>query len=337
MARREKCRLLINLPPGVFRCPQLKGIFTRLGRSAMLRKRSHNKAEEIAEDLAWADAVLMWAWPPLTHDLLARCPRLRFAGHINLAQTGARAELEHGLVVSEARHGWSPAVAELALGLIMNGLRKISDYHAAMRAGTEHWVSDFPVDIDPLERQLTGRSVGIVGFGGIGRRLAELLEPFHVHLTVFDPYVPKVVAERYEAKLVPLMDLVRSSEVVVLCAANTAETKHLLGRKEVAALQKNALLVNVGRAWLVDMAALEKRLRKGGLFAALDVFEKEPLPLDSPLRQLPNAWLTPHRAGAPIESVVRILTWLADDFEAFLRGKPLQHELTLDMLHCLHG
>ncbi|MBM4036244.1 MAG: hypothetical protein FJ291_31295, partial [Planctomycetes bacterium] len=170
MAERTKCRLLVNLPSGVFRCPQLKGVFRRLGRLATLRKRSHDKPEEIAKDLVWADAVIMWAWPTLTREMLAACPRLRFAGHINLTQGIAKAELEHGLVVSEARHGWSPAVAELALGLILCGLRKISDYHAAMRAGTEHWVSDFPVDIDPAERQLTGRAVGIVGFGGIGRR-----------------------------------------------------------------------------------------------------------------------------------------------------------------------
>lgn len=337
MASATKPRLLVNLPPGFFRCAQLKGVFARLGRLATVRKRSHNKLEEIAADLAWADAVIMWGWPTLTREMLAACPRLRFAGHINLNQAGARAELEHGLVVSEARHGWSPAVAEMALGLILCGLRKISDYHAAMRAGTEHWVSDFPVDIDPLERQLTGRSVGIVGFGGIGRRLAELLEPFHVQLRVFDPYVPKVVAERLGGRLVPLADLVKHSEVVVLCAANTPETHHLLGSREIAALPKNALLVNVGRAWLVDMEALTRRLERGDLFAALDVFEKEPLPLDSPLRKLPNAWLTPHRAGAPIESVVRIMNWLADDFEAFLDGRPLQHGLTMDMLHCLHG
>ncbi|MBM4042016.1 MAG: hypothetical protein FJ290_26270 [Planctomycetes bacterium] len=337
MAGGEKKRLLVNLPPGVFRCPQLKGVFARLGKLATLRKRSHNKPEEIAGDLAWADAVLMWAWPTVTREMLAKCPRLRFAGHINLTQGFAKAELEHGLVVSEARHGWSPAVAELALGLILCGLRKISDYHAAMRAGTEHWVSDFPVDIDPLERQLTGRALGIVGFGGIGRRLAELLEPFRVRLRVFDPYVPKLVAERLGGKLAPLANVVKHSEVLVLCAANTPETHHLLTAREIAALPKNALLVNVGRAWLVDMEALTRRLEKGDLFAALDVFEKEPLPLDSPLRKLKNAWLTPHRAGAPIESVVRIMTWLADDFEAFLQGRPLQHELTLDLLHCLHG
>ena len=337
MARREKCRLLINLPPSVFRCSHLKGVFARLARLAILRKRSHNKADEIAGDLAWADAVIMWAWPTLGEELLAQAPRLRFAGHLNLNQAGARAELEHGLAVSEARRGWSPAVAEMALALTLCGLRKISDYQAAMRAGREHWVSDFPLDIDPTERQLTGRSVGIVGFGGIGQRLAELLAPFHVELRACDPFLPRSVAKRFGAKLVGLGELCRDSEVVVLCAANNQGTHHLIGRKEIAALRRNALLVNVGRSWLVDMAALEKRLRRGDLFAALDVFEKEPLERDSPLRSLPNAWLTPHRAGAPMESVVRILTMLVDDFEAFLRGRPRKHALTPDMLHCLHG
>ncbi|HPD16444.1 MAG TPA: NAD(P)-dependent oxidoreductase [Planctomycetota bacterium] len=337
MARRQKCRLLVNLPPGFFQCPQLKGVFARLRRLATLRQRSHNQAEEIARDLAWADAVIMWGWPTLTPELLARAPRLRFAGHLNLNQAGARAELEHGLAVSEARRGWSPAVAEMALALTLSGLRRLSDYHAAMRAGTEHWVSNFPLDIDPTERQLTGRAVGIVGFGGIGQRLAELLAPFHVALRTYDPFLPKAVAKRFGARLVGLMELCRESEIVVLCAANNAGTHHLLGKKEIAALQRNALLVNVGRAWLVDMQALEQRLRKGDLFAALDVFEKEPLEKDSPLRTLPNAWLTPHRAGAPMESVVRIVTMLVDDFEAFLRGRPRQHALTLDMLHCLHG
>jgi len=337
MPRREKPRLLVNLPPGFYKCPQLKGAFARLGKLATLRKRSHNNADEIAKDLAWADAILMWSWPVLTPELLAKAPRLRFAGHININQEGARSELAHGLVVSEARRGWSPAVAEMALTLILGGLRRTSDYHAAMRQGTEHWVSNFPLDVDPTERQLTGRSVGIVGFGGIGQRLAELLAPFHCALRAFDPFIPKSVAKRLGARLVDLMELCRRSEIVVLCAANNPGTHHLLRTKEIAALQKNALLVNVGRSWLIDMAALEKRLRKGDLFAALDVFEKEPLEKDSPLRALPNAWLTPHRAGAPMESVVRIMNWLADDFEAFLRGRPRQHALTLDMLHCLHG
>ena len=335
MPQASKTRLLVNLRPGFFECPQLRGVFRRLAAAATVRKRSHDTAEQIERDLAWADAVILWSWPVLTEELLAKAPRLRFAGHINIGQAGARAELAHGLAVSEARRGWSPAVAELALTLILGGLRRTSDYHAAMRVGQEHWVSDFPLDVDPTERQLTRRSVGIVGFGGIGQRLAQLLAPFRCDLRAFDPFVPKAVAKRLGAKLVELDELVRASEVVVLCAANNQGTHHLLEKKQIAALSKNALLVNVGRAWLIDMAALEQRLRKGDLFAALDVFEKEPLPLDSPLRTLPNAWLTPHRAGAPMESVVRIMVWLADDFEAFLAGRKLAHALTLDMLPSL--
>lgn len=108
-----------------------------------------------------------------------------------------------------------------------------------------------------------------------------------------------------------------------LCAANTYEARHLIGRHEINALRRNAVLVNVGRAWLVDTAALVKRLRKGDLIAMLDVFDKEPLAKNSPLRKLPNAYLTPHRAGGIVESVHRGLDMLVSDLEAFLDGREM--------------
>ncbi len=335
MTESKKIRLLVNLGPGFFRSPELEGVWRRLAEVASVRKTSHDTADEIEADLAWADAVIMWSWPVLTEDLLAKAPNLRFAGHINANQAGVRAELARGIAVSDARHGWSPAVAELALGLILDGLRKISDYHAAMRAGRERWVEDFPADVDPLERQLTGRPVGIVGLGGIGRRLAELLAPFHVELRVFDPYLPEETAKRHGAKQVPLMELITESDVVVISAANNEGTKGLIGAKEIAAFRKDALLVNIGRASLIDMDALERRLGKGDLFAALDVFGHEPLEKDSALRGLPNAYLTPHRAGGLMESVLRIMDMLADDLEAFLAGKERARAVTEEMLPCL--
>jgi phosphoglycerate dehydrogenase-like enzyme len=175
----------------------------------------------------------------------------------------------------------------------------------------------------------------VVGFGGIGRRLAELLEPFHVPLRVFDPHVPDAVLRAHRAERTPLLTLLRRSEVVVLCAANTGETRRLLGPREIAALRKDAVLVNVGRAHLLDMDALLRRLRRGDLLACLDVFEQEPLPADSPLRRLPNVYLTPHRAGGVMESAIRLLTMLADDFEAHLDGRPRRWALTRDMLSSL--
>ncbi len=330
-------RLLINLPPTFFTVPQLEEHRARLEQIAIVRTTSHNTQEELAPDLAWAEAVLMWAWPDLDDGMLDRAPALRFVGQINTTRTTVRACLKRGIALSEVRHAWSPAVAEMALTLILAGLRKTSDFHMQMRAGTERWVNAFPADIDPLERELTGRPVGIVGFGGIGQRLAELLAPFHTPIRIYDPFLPAAIAEKFGVQQVPLLDLIRESDVVVLCAANTNEARHLIDAEAVAALRKDAVLVNVGRSMLIDMAALQRRLEQGDLIAMLDVFDQEPLEADSPLRRLPNAYLTPHRAGGIYASVQRALTMLTDDLEAFLAGRTRRYAVTEAMLPSFPG
>ena len=334
MTQTESLRLLVNLPPTFFTYPLLRPHFERLEKVATVRKASHDTQEQIAPDLQWAEAVIMWAWPNLDDAMLANAPDLRFVGQLNTTQTTARACLQRGIAISEARHCWSPAVAEMALALILCGLRKVSDYHAAMRRAKEEWVVSFPADIDPRERELTGRPVGIVGFGRIGQRLAELLRPFRVELRIHDPYLPEAIAQRYGAKQVTVKELIRESDIVVLCAANTEETRHLVGREEIAAFRKNSILVNVGRSMLVDMAALQERLENGDMMAMSDVFDQEPLEADSPLRQLSNTYLTPHRAGGLLSSVERGLTMLFDDLEAHLSGEERRYAVTEATLPC---
>jgi len=327
-------RLLINLPPGFFTTPEFEPIFARLVNHEV-RRTSHNTADEIAPDLAWADAVIMWSWPTLTPELLDKAPQLRFAGLLDVTQKGARSLLDRHIPVSVGRSAFSPAVAEMALGLILNVLRRAGDYHTQMRTGSEPWVRSFPDDIDPLERELTGRSVGIVGFGRVGRRLAELLAPFRCRLSVFDPHIPADALEAFGAEGVSLPTLIGRSDVVVLCAASNEGTSHLLGQAEIALLRPNALLVNVARAALVDTEALVRRLERGDLRAAIDVFDQEPLPADHPLRRLPNAYLTPHRAGGTMASVQRILNWLIDDLEAAQSGGQRHYPLVEGMIPSL--
>ncbi len=328
--------LLVNLPAGFFATPELAPVFERLARSANVARSSHDDAKALSDAARDADLLLMWAWPLLDEPALADLRRLKWVGHLNATQAQVRAELARGLAVSEARRGWSPAVAELALTLVLCGLRKVSAHHAAMRAGSETWVANFPRDVDPEERQLSGRSVGVVGFGGIGQRFAELCAPFRVRLRVYDPYVPREVVENFGAELVALEELCNSSEVLVLCAADNAGTRRLLSRALIGALPKSSLLVNVGRASLVDSEALVERLERREIYAALDVFDVEPLPKSSGLRSLPNVLLTPHR-GAPLESVFGILSMLADDLEAFVAGRPRAHAAAESCLHALHG
>jgi len=328
--------VLVNLPPGFFTASSLAPQWARLrAMSSAVVTTSHNTPAEIIPDLAPADAVIMWSWPKLLDDVLDAAPRLKFAGKLDVTQASARVLLRRGIATSLSRGGFSPAVSELALGLILNCLRRFGDYHAAMRVGTEPWVRAFPDDIDVRERQLTGRTVAIVGLGGVGRRLAELLTPFHCKLLVVDPFVPDEVVARFAGRRVTIGEAVGEAEVLVVCAASNDGSRHLLGRPELMALRPGAVLVNVARAALVDTPALVERLARNDMVAAIDVFDTEPLPADHPLRALPNAYLTPHRAGGLIESVQRIIGWLIDDLEAHLAGTPRRYPLVEAMVPSL--
>jgi len=330
-----KFDLLVNLPSGFFSAPILQPIWQRLENIARLRLVSCDSIPEIAPLLRDADAVLMWSWPQLTPALLDECPRLRFSANIDILQSGAKVLWERGIPISVGRRGFSPAVAEMALGLMLAALRRTPNHHAEMWQNRESWVTKFPDDIDVRERQLSGRRVGIIGFGGVGQRLAQLLAPFQCDLKIHDPFLPAAVAEKFGVENIALDELVAHAEILVLCAAAKTGSKHLLQRQHIEALAPDTILVNVARSSLVDNAALLARLQRGDLSAAMDVFEREPLPVDSPFRALPNAYLSPHRAGGIWESVERIIEYLADDLAAWHRGDARSYALTAAMIDTL--
>jgi phosphoglycerate dehydrogenase-like enzyme len=333
-----KPNLLINLPPGFFATPASRAILDRAAALAgATRMTSHNTPDEIRADLAWADLLLYWSWPVLDDALLDQAKKLRWVGQLDCAKPGAETCLRRQLPVSITRWCWSPAVAEMALTLTLTLLRRVGDYHHAMRSGNESWVKSFPSDIDVRERELTGRRVGIIGFGRIGRRFRELLTPFRCQAMVHDPFLPAGVAADADATQVDLPTLLSTCDVVVVCAANNSGSMKLIGAPEIALLRRDAVFINVARSALVDYRALAERLAKGDMQAALDVFDQEPLPADEPLRRLPNCHLTPHRAGGVMASVERGLSWLVDDCERHLQGQPLQHALTAAMVPGLDG
>jgi len=334
--------LLINFPPGFFTTPASKAILARAETLAAasgggVRKTSHNTPEEIRADLAWADHLIYWSWPVLEDAVLDAAPNLTWSGQLDCSRTGAETALRRKLPLSLGKFCWSPAVSEMALTLTLGLLRRTSDYHAAMRAGTETWVGDFPTSIDVRERELTGRSVGIIGFGRIGRRYRELLAPFHCVVRTYDPFLPAEAAVAAGVQLTDLNTVLADSDVVVICAANNPGSQKLIGAPEIARLRKDAVFINVARSALVDYDALSARLAHGDLSAALDVFDQEPLALDSPLRRQANLYLTPHRAGGLMASVERGLGQLVGDYERVLKGLAPQFPLLPQMVPGLDG
>lgn len=186
------------------------------------------------------------------------------------------------------------AVAEFALTLMLNVLKNQQNYDIAVRAGK--W-SRFPM------RELTAKTVGLVGFGRIGRRLAELLSGFGVTILAYDPYMNAAAATERKVTPVSLEELLAQADIVSLHLPATPETQHLICAETIAKMKDGAYLVNTSRGALIDEAALYEALTSGKLSgAALDVYEKEPVTADNPLFSLSNVALAPHVSALTYET-----------------------------------
>lgn len=186
------------------------------------------------------------------------------------------------------------AVAEFTLTLMLSALKSYPRLDREVRAGG--W-GRFPM------RELTGKTVGLVGFGRIGRRLAELLGGFGVTLLVYDPYVDAETVRQHGGEKVALEVLLGRSDVVSLHLPSTPETHRLMNAERFALMKDGAYLVNTARGALVDEAALVAALQSGKLAGAgLDVYETEPVTPDNPLFSLANTALAPHCSAITYET-----------------------------------
>jgi phosphoglycerate dehydrogenase-like enzyme len=278
-------------------------------------------------------------FPPLTRAVLSAAPALelvsmrcdRFGHGIDL-----EAAWERGIrVVDTDNIASAPPVAEWVLALTLLCLRNAASLYRQMMAGDETWADAGNAGFTGGE--LTGKRVGLIGCGHVGQRLIELLAPFRVDLRVCDPYMAAATADRLGIERAGLDDVLRHAEILVVQVPLTPKTTHLIGERELALLGRGKILVNCSRGRVLDQAALIRRLEAGDLIAGLDVFDPEPLPRDSPLRRLPNAFLTPHVAWHTPESRARQFACAAREVERYFRGEPLEYELTPRLVDIRHG
>lgn len=209
------------------------------------------------------------------------------------------------------------AVAEHTVALILAVKRRVGHSQDVLRAGG--WRDDLP-----LGSMLTGDTVGIVGFGNVGRRVASLLNGFHPELLAHDPYVLEIDAEQPGATFTDLPDLLARSDVVSINAELTEETRHLIDADAFDRMKDDAVVVNTARGEIIDQPALIEALESGTIAGAgLDVFEDEPLPADSPFHGLESVVTTPHAAGLAIESRTRTMEILVRNTRSLLAGEPV--------------
>lgn len=260
---------------------------------------------------------------PLSAGIMDRLPKLKFVavsrgGPVNIDIKAAR---ERGILVVNTPGRNASAVAEFTIGAILAETRNITRGHDALRRG--EWRGDL-YRADLTGQELSEMTVGIIGYGEIGRRVVKLLKAFGCRILVTDPYV-QLSAEDIsdEVNLVSLDRLLAESDVVSLHPRVTPETIKMINAGTLASMKKGAYLINTARGPLVDYDALHEALASRHLRGAmLETFAIEPAPPDWPLLKLDNVTLTPHIAGSSVKTVRYAASLAAEEVRRYLAGEP---------------
>ena len=268
--------------------------------------------------------VCLTQMAPLTETVLAASPALELfcvsrGGPVNV---DLQAATRHGVAVTFAPGRNASATAEHTVGMMLAAMRRIPSHDAELRGGA--WRSDH-YRYDEVGPELDGSTVGLVGYGAIGRRVAAMLAGFGARVLVHEPYVDTATLGPHAARA-GLEELLGRSDVLSLHARATPETKHMIGADQLAALPRGAVLVNCARGALLDYDAACDALDTGQLFgAAFDVFDEEPLAGDARLLGTPHVVMTPHLAGASRQTAQKAASIVAADVRRHLAGDPLEH------------
>ena len=283
--------------------------------------------DELIEALAGAQ-VLVTQMGPVTERVLRACPDLRLVvvcrgGPVNVNLDAAK---RHDVRVCYAPGRNAAATAEFTVGLMLAALRRIPQAHNLL-AGQGSWEGATYYTYEHSGLELEDLPVGLVGYGAVGSRVARALCAFGAQVMVYDPYMRGQV---FGLRMHSLDELLSRSRLITLHARLTAETRGLIGARELALLPAGAVVVNVARGPLIDEGALCDALESGQVSAAaLDTYAEEPVPAGSRLFGLADrVVMTPHLGGASRAVAEKAARIAAEEVGRWGRGEPLAHCLT---------
>jgi D-3-phosphoglycerate dehydrogenase len=248
-------------------------------------------AAELLETIAEFDVVMVRGRTKVTSEVISRgVPRLKVVGRagVGLDNVDLDAAAKHGVKVFNTPESSTNSVAELVIGLMIAVARKIAWSDRVMRA--RRWPKQ-----EAMGFELSGKTLGVVGFGRIGRRVAEICYAMGMKIIAYDVIpIPEEVLAKTETKLTTLEEVLRKSDIITLHVPLTPDTHHLINDETISLMKPTAILINASRGEVVDEEALYKALSEGRLAGAgLDVFEHEPS-VGSKLFTLDNVVVTPH-------------------------------------------
>lgn len=277
--------------------------------------------EAVASALAGFDAVVaMRERTRLQADVIARLPGLKllsFTGARNAAVDVAACTAQGVVVCNTATRRTSHGTAELTLGLMLASLRHIALGDAEMRAGR------FQANV-PLGGEVAGRTLGLLGLGNIGSRVARYAQAMEMEVIAWSQNLTAERAAAVGATRVEKAELFQRADVVSVHLVLSERTRGIVGPAEIAAMKPGALLVNTSRGPHVDTDALLAALEQGRVRAAIDVYDQEPLPAGHPLRRAPGTLLTPHLGYVTAENMPELYRSTVENLLAWLDGAPVR-------------
>ena len=285
-------------------------------------------AEKQAGTLAGVEAVIAGT-APFTAESMDRAPLLKIIARtgVGFDSVDVEAATARGIRVCITPGANRQSVAELVFTLMLAGARALPQDLEHVRAG--RWPQN-------TGRELRGATLGIVGLGSIGRAVATIASGFGMNVLAYDPYLDAAFAAANDIAGVDLDTLLRESDFVSLHVFLDPSTRHLIDHRALSLMRPDAFLVNTSRGGIVDEAALLEAVQSGRLAGAgLDVFETEPLPLDSPLQNEPRIITSGHIAGATREARARSGEMAARSVIDALAGRPVPHAVNESELAAL--
>lgn len=284
----------------------------------------------IADRLSEVEVLLTgWGTPHLNAERLARMPRLKAMFHCagTIRPLVSETFWQRDILASNVADANAIPVAEFTLAAIIFAGKKAPFLAADARVSRDDWsYAQRRGELSNL-----GRTIGVVGFSRIGRRVVSLVQQLEeVICLVADPYADADAVAAAGGTLVTLEEMLPRVDVLSVHAPALPSTRHMIGAAQLAALPANATLINTARGSLIDTAALEAECATGRINAILDVTDPEPLPATSVLYDLPNVMLTPHVAGSLGSEVLRMTDGAIDELERYVRGEQLRARLSVD-------
>lgn len=269
-----------------------------LQKDNILLEKQGSEAVLLSEDLIAGIEkfdMIITQFAPVGKQILDKSSKLKFIGVLRagIENVNSSYAKEKGITVFNTMGRSNTSVSEFTVGLILSEIRNIARAHRNMKAGK--WEKSYPNGV--FAPELRESTIGLIGYGAIGQCVANLLRHFGGKIIFFDDYFK---GETLDTQ-VSLEELVKTADIISMHYRLTPETKHMLNKEHFAKMKKNTVIINSARAGLIHeqdlIAALQNKIITG---AAIDVFEKEPLPEDHPYLTLDNITITPHIAGSTI-------------------------------------